>query len=173
MDLQHRGGLHDVFHTRWIVNSRQLHEDLIVTQTVLLNYRFAHSKSIDAPADCIDGLLYRASFECRGFRGLQHKRVAVFSSGLKIVAGKIVVNNAAQVTRFIGRETANLNHFGLVRIGNSDISKGDPSLVQIVAQNIDGTLTLGYNRFVNRNLQNQVSAAFEFNTTLDVLLDSG
>ena len=57
-DFQHRGGLHDFFHARRIVNARQLHQDLVVAQSVLLDHRLADAELVNAVADGLDRLLH-------------------------------------------------------------------------------------------------------------------
>ena len=64
-DLQHGGGLHDVLNPGRIVDARQLHQDLVLAQPVLLNDRLADAELVNAIADGLDGLLDSAALELR------------------------------------------------------------------------------------------------------------
>ena len=55
-DFQHGGRLHDFFHTRRIVDAGQLHKDLVVAESVLLDDRLVDAELIDAVANGLDGL---------------------------------------------------------------------------------------------------------------------
>src|SRR5262249_3662665 len=102
-----------------------------------------------------------------------HQRVAVLSSGLKIVARKIVADDAAEVARLVRRNSAHLNHVRSVGIGNHDIGERDACLIELVAQSLGGPLAVGGDRFVHRDLQNQVCTTLKVQSAMDILLDCG
>ena len=58
-DFQHGGGLHDFFHARRIIHAGQLHKNLVVAQSVLLDDRLADAELVNAVADGLDRLLLR------------------------------------------------------------------------------------------------------------------
>ncbi len=56
LDLQHRRGLNDRFHAFGIVDARQLDQDLVFAESMLLNHRLADAKGVNATTDGFDGL---------------------------------------------------------------------------------------------------------------------
>ena len=44
-DFQHGGGLHDFFHSGRVVHAGQLHQNLVITQAMFLDHRFADAES--------------------------------------------------------------------------------------------------------------------------------
>ena len=60
LDLQHRRGLHDLLDPRRIVHARQLDQNLIRAQPMLLNDRLVHAQRVNAVADGLDRLRHRA-----------------------------------------------------------------------------------------------------------------
>ena len=65
LDLQHRRGLHDFLHARRIVHARQLHQNLVLPEPVLLDDRLAHAQRVDAVADGLDRLRDGAILQVR------------------------------------------------------------------------------------------------------------
>ena len=59
-DLQHGGRLHDLFDPRRIVHAGQLHQNLILPQTVFLNDRLSHAQLVNPVANGLNRLRYRA-----------------------------------------------------------------------------------------------------------------
>ena len=173
MNLKHGGGLHDVLHASRIVDARELHQNLVVTQTVLLDDRLAHAEGIDASANGVDGLLHGAGFQCQGLGGLHHQRIAVFGSGLEIVTREIVADDAAKVARLVGRDAANLDYLRTVGIGHDNVREGDAAFIELVAQSLGGPLAVSSNSLVDCDLQYQVSATLEVQPAMNVLLNRG
>ena len=56
-DFQHGGGLHDFLDAGRIVDTGQLHQNLIVAQAVFLNDRLGNAQLVNAVADGLDRLL--------------------------------------------------------------------------------------------------------------------
>src|SRR5262249_57834635 len=98
-------------------------------------------------------LLNSTSFQSLSLGRLHHERVAVFCSGLKIVAREVVTDDAAQIASLVGSDCANLDHVRPVRVGNDNVREGDTRLVEFIAQSLGGPLAVGSNRLVDGDLQ--------------------
>jgi transcriptional regulator of nitric oxide reductase len=62
-DFEHGGRLHDFLHPRGIVDSRQLHQNLILSQSMLFDDGLAHTQLVNAVSDGLNRLSNGAIFE--------------------------------------------------------------------------------------------------------------
>jgi hypothetical protein len=95
--LQHGRGLHDLLNTRRVVHTGQLHQDLVLAQSVLLNDRLAHSQLIDAVAYGFYRLRDRLVFQSRQCLRLHDHCPSVLGAGSQIVFRQPIVHDGSQV----------------------------------------------------------------------------
>ncbi len=110
VNLQPRGRLDDVAHPAQVVYARQLHQDLVGAQVVLLDSRFGDSQVIDAGANSVDRLLQRMLLD-RLHLGLLHGEgpVIVRRRRYRVLGSIAGVEQAAHVADLVRGRSLNLN----------------------------------------------------------------
>ena len=97
LDLKHGGGLHNVFHPSGIVDSRQLHQNLVLAESMFLNRRFTHAQRVDAVPDRLDRLRNRLIFQVGQHLRLHGKRPDIVRAGTQVVFRQALGNDVQQV----------------------------------------------------------------------------
>ena len=93
LDLKHGGGLHNIFHAARVVDAGQLHQNLILAESMFLNRRFAHAQRIDSIADSLDRLRHRLILYVGEHRRLHGQRPGVIGPRTQVVLGQALGND--------------------------------------------------------------------------------
>src|ERR1700733_5986510 len=97
LDLEHGGGLHDVFHPGRVVDAAQLHQNLVLAETVLLDRGFTHAQRIDAVVDGFNRLRHRLALQIREDLRLHGQRPGVVRPRSQVVFRQAGVRDVEQV----------------------------------------------------------------------------
>ena len=99
-DFQHGRRLHDLFHARRIVHARQLHQNLVLAQSVLLDDRLAHAQLVNAVANGLDRLRNRTILQFRQAAAASSSETQEFSAPeVASYSGRRSLHDAAQIAR--------------------------------------------------------------------------
>ena len=171
-NVEHGGGLNDVPDARRIIDTGKLHEDLIITQPMLLDGRFRNAKLVHAIANSFDRLLNRSLFKGGQLRGFHYHLIRPARRRLHVILREVIADRAAQRADFVRRHSLDLNDLRMIlRIRLSDIGKRDDCFAEILAQRLHYAVGFRIHRFIHGYLQDQMGAAFEIKAEVNVLLD--
>ncbi len=161
-DFEHGGGLHDFLHPRRIVHAGQLHQNLILPQSVLFDDGFAHTQLVNAVADGLNGLVHGAVLQVGQGLRLHGNGPGVVRARGQIVFGQTILHDGEQVGSGFRRHAFQHNLVGMIDwIGLGDLGVVDLVRAQIFLQSLDRVVGINIDRVVHLHLQNQVSAALE------------
>ena len=123
LDLQHGGGLHDVLHAPRIVHARQLHQNLILPESVFLNGGLADAESVNAVADGLDGLGDRLVLQVSQRCGFIARFQELSGPPVMSYSGKPLLHDAQQVGRAPRLHAFQHDVVGIVlRVGLGDVA---------------------------------------------------
>ena len=94
-DFQHGGGLHDLFHASRVIHARQLDQNLILPQSVLLNNRLADAQLVHPIPDGLDRLRDGPVFQIRQDRWLHGQGPGILRTRGSVIFRQPVRNQAA------------------------------------------------------------------------------
>ena len=112
-DFQQGGGLHDLLDAGGIVHARQLDQDLVLAEAVLLDDRLADAKLVNAVANGLDGLRHGTVLELGERLRLHGQRPGVLGAGGEVVLRQQVADDLAQVGGGLRRNTLDLDAVGI------------------------------------------------------------
>ena len=171
-DIKHRGGLHDLAHARRIINARQLNQNLIIAESVLLDHRLTHTELVHTIPDRINRLLYRPLLQRGQLRGLHHDLIVIARTAGKVIALKRVADRISQCANFVRRHSADGDDFRTVlRIRLGDVGESDACLREILAQRLRHAIGFSIHSLIHCNLQDQVRPTLKVETKMNVLLN--
>ena len=93
-------------HARRIIDSGQLHQNLILTQPMFFDHGLAHAQLVNAVANGLNGLLHRAVLQVgQTAVGFMVTVQVLFAPEVSVVLGKTVLDDGAQIGTRLGRHT--------------------------------------------------------------------
>jgi hypothetical protein len=169
MNLQARRGLNDILHTTGIIDARQLDQDLVAAQVVLLNHRLAHAECIDAGADDLDRLLQRMRLQVGHRAGLHGQRPGIVRARSNVVLRAVLrVQDAANIVAAIRGSSADLNGVRTAEIRRNRANR-DAVGLQILLDMRRVAVAGDAYRLIHHHLQDEMGAALEVETEVDSL----
>src|SRR5437660_1786104 len=166
--FQSGGPLNNFLDSCGIIEPRKLHENLIVSEAMLLNGWLGYSQSIDATPDSVNGLLDRPLSDGISGCRLQDYIVRTLRSLDHIVIPQPIGDNAPELASLIKRNAFSHDQFGLVLfVRLADVCKRRVGLFQLLLKELDRMVGLGTDRFIHNDLKDEISPAFQVKTKVD------
>src|SRR5581483_7464220 len=169
-DLQHGGGLHDLFHASGIIHAGKLDQNLILAKTVFLNNRLTDAELIDSIANGLDGLLDRAILDIGQCRRLHRDRPGILGTGVSVIFRQAIADDGAHIGTGFRRDTLDDDLVGSIdRIGLGDLDVVDLLGAKIFLQALDRIIGVGIDGVVYLHLQDEVGASLEIEAEVDAV----
>ena len=168
MDLQLGRGLNDALDLRKIGDAGQLHQDLVVTQAVLLDNGFRHAQIVDAFADGLDRLRQRACLNVAN-GGLFHHHPKAVRDRVHVVCGVGVAVEDVANRALLGRRYARYGDG--IRMRWIHLGRRGSGSCQGRVQRLHVTIRGGVDGFGHVYLQHQVGAAAQIEPQVDAVHD--
>src|ERR1700722_10630076 len=170
LDLKHGSGLHNVFDPGRIVYAWQLHQNLVLTEAVLLNGRLAHTQRIDTVADGFNRLRNGLTLQIAEDLGLHGKRPRVVRAGSKVVLRQALVCDIQEIFARIRRDALQDNFVGtILRIRLGDVRESNLFLIQLLFEDFNRVVGVHINSVIHLHLQDQVSSAAQIQTKMNAV----
>src|SRR5258707_9460883 len=161
--------LNDGLGARWIAFAGKLHENFVVFAAVQLNRRLRQSKGVDAALDGFERLCHRLLLNRSDGAGAQRERVAGgFTRGGSQIPHIVVlrVYNVAKLRELRGIQIADED----VRIVyTTNLIVADVFRAKLAGQTVHRLVRLLRDGFLHLPLKNQVRAALQVETQLDLV----
>ena len=171
VNLQPVRALDNLLDVALVFNTRQLHQNLVGAQAVLLNHRLADAQRIHAVTQGLNGLLDRLRLQGRQHRLLHGQRPCIVPNAVQVVlvgvSGRIQKRaNGIGAGR---RSAVHADHLRLGRIGHNHLGIAQVGLLQILLDQRRRIVGLGGHRLLDLNLQDQVRAAAQVQPKMNAL----
>jgi hypothetical protein len=178
VDFEHRRRANQVSHARWIVHTRQFHQNFVVRAglPVLLHGLLSQTELVYTVADRVDRALHRIGLQFDQVGRLQPQHVVGGIGGGCNIGRIALAQHAAEGARLQGRHTldGNLHRIGLshrLRIVAVHAGPSEVLLFHVLLEPLHGLVGVGLHGVLHLNLQHQVAAALQIQPEPDIVLE--